>query len=653
MDNLEITHLGSPRKARILLVAIYRELAQAAARIAADIDLPLDIIQGGIHLNGHIFAREHEADYDVIISQAGTANAIKNLVNKPVIAIPLTARDYLTAFQKAKTLGKKMVLLAHQGEEQEEFEAMYKAITHDSALSFSYTCRDDFDSMLEKVMTFGQDYALIGFGGCVEKYALSIGLPYVLVRSKEKHIREALLSARNITDLNTRDTLRSLRLAGILNYSREGIVTVDQESRITVMNEAAKLMLGIRGQEVMGRRLDSGQLPAELTRLYGDGQPVVNKLIAWDDKKFMVSRVPIRIRSEQSETVITFQGLVYLQKVEARARAQLGAKGLYAKYSFKDIIAVSQTMKEVIAKAQKFSRAQAAVLIEGETGTGKELMAQSIHNESPLRDGPFVAINCAALPENLLESELFGHEEGAFTGAKKGGKPGLFELAHNGTIFLDEVGETSPSIQGRLLRALQEKEVMRVGGGKVINVNVRIVAATNKNMYKMVHEGLFRNDLYFRLNLLTIKMPPLRRRREDIPRLIEHFLTIHPGPNGRAAGRVNDDVLRMMQEYHWPGNVRELENCVARALVLLEPGQDINEGLKDSLDEQILLYHELGREAAEPAQDRLSIPIGHLKDMQRQIISQLLERHDGNKTRVADLLGMSRVTLWKNQKESS
>ena len=651
MDNLEITHIGSPRKARILLVAIYRELAEAAARIAADIDLPLDIVQGGIHLNGHLFAREHEADYDVIISQAGTANAIKNLVNKPVIAIPLTARDYLTAFQKAKTLGKKMVLLAHQGEEQEEFEAMYKAITHDSALSFSYTCRDDFDSMLEKVMTFGQDYALIGFGGCVEKYALSIGLPYVLVRSKEKHIREALLSARNITDLNTRDTLRSLRLAGILNYSREGIVTVDQETRITVMNEAAKLMLGIRGQEVMGRRLDSGQLPAELTRLYGDGQPVVNKLITWDDKKFMVSRVPIRIRSEQSETVITFQGLVYLQKVEARARAQLGAKGLFAKYSFKDIIAVSQTMKEVMAKAQKFSRAQASVLIEGETGTGKELMAQSIHNESLLRDGPFVAINCAALPENLLESELFGYEEGAFTGAKKGGKPGLFELAHNGTIFLDEVGETSPNIQGRLLRTLQEKEVMRVGGDKVINVNVRVVAATNKNMYKMVRDGLFRNDLYFRLNLLTLHMPPLRRRRQDIPVLAEHFLAQYAELYHREPMSLSPESLKMLQDHHWPGNVRELENCVGRSVILCDPGQDINEWLRDSVGEQARHFQEAGEEVSAVGEERLALTVAPMKDMQRQIIDQLMARNDGNKTRVADILGMSRVTLWKNQRE--
>ena len=246
-----------------------------------------------------------------------------------------------------------------------------------------------------------------------------------------------------------------MRLASILNYSREGIGALDQEGRVTVLNEAAKQLLDLRGREVMGRQLSSEPELAKVLALYGDGQPIINKLIVSGDKKFMVSRVPIRIRSEHHETVITFQGLSYLQKVEAKARAQLGAKGLFAKYSFKDIIAVSKSMKEVLTKAKKFSRAHAAVLIEGETGTGKELMAQSIHNESPLKEGPFVAINCAALPENLLESELFGYEEGAFTGAKKGGKPGLFELAHNGTLFLDEVGETSPNIQGRLLRALQ------------------------------------------------------------------------------------------------------------------------------------------------------------------------------------------------------
>ena len=258
-----------------------------------------------------------------------------------------------------------MVLLAHQGEEKQEFEAMYQAITHDTALSFSYTCREDFDGMLGQVMTFGQDYALIGFGGCVEKYALSIGLPYVLVRSTEKNVREALLEARNITDPNARDTRRSMRLASILNYSREGIVALDQEGRVTVLNEAAKQLLDLRGREVMGRQLSPEPELAKVLALYGDGQPIINKLIVSGDKKFMVSRVPIRIRSEHHETVITFQGLSYLQKVEAKARAQLGAKGLFAKYSFKDIIAVSKSMKEVLTKAKKFSRAHAAVLIEG------------------------------------------------------------------------------------------------------------------------------------------------------------------------------------------------------------------------------------------------------------------------------------------------
>ncbi|MDR1921255.1 MAG: sigma 54-interacting transcriptional regulator [Candidatus Adiutrix sp.] len=650
-QTLEIIRLGAPRKACILMVAIYSELAETAARLAEEIDLPLDIVQGGIHLNGHILARDHEDEYDVIISQAGTANAIKEMVHKPVIAIALTARDYLRAFQKAKTLGKKMVLLSHQGEEQQEFEAMYQAITHDTALSFSYTCREEFDSMLDKVMTFGQDYALIGFGGCVEKYALSIGLPYVLVQSKEKHVREALLAARNITDLNARDAMRSMRLASILNYSREGIVTVDHQSQVTVMNEAAKLMLDLRGQDVLGQRLDSDASPAGLTQLYGDGQPVVNKLIVWGDKKFMVSRAPIHFRSERSETVLTFQGLSYLQKVEARARAQLGAKGLFAKYTFSDIIAVSKPMKEIIAKAKKFSRAQAAVLIEGETGTGKELMAQSIHNESPLRDGPFVAINCAALPESLLESELFGYEEGAFTGAKKGGKPGLFELAHNGTIFLDEIGETSSNIQGRLLRALQEKEVMRVGGDKVINVNVRVVAATNKNMYKMVRDGQFRSDLYYRLNLLTLHLPALRRRQQDIPVLMEHFLAQYTEMCQREPLTASQESLKTLQEHHWPGNVRELENCVGRSVILCDPGQDINEWLLDSVGEQVRHFQEAREDESGEEEDRLTVALGPMKDMQQQLISQLMKRHGGNKTKVAEILGMSRVTLWKNQRD--
>ena len=226
-------------------------------------------------------------------------------------------------------------------------------------------------------------------------------------------------------------------------------------------------------------------------------------------------------------------------------------------------------MRDLKVMARKYAASYSNVLITGESGTGKELFAQSIHSGSPCRIGPFVAVNCAALPESLLESELFGYEEGAFTGAKKGGKAGLFELAHNGTIFLDEIGDMPLSLQSRLLRVLQEKEVIRLGGSQVIPVNNRIICATNKNLAHKVEEGLFREDLYYRINILQIHIPPLREHPEDIP-VLARLLFEKKCKEIKKRKEIRTNLLQMLKRYHWPGNVRQLDAFLERLLVLTD-----------------------------------------------------------------------------------
>ncbi len=242
-------------------------------------------------------------------------------------------------------------------------------------------------------------------------------------------------------------------------------------------------------------------------------------------------------------------------------------KELSKQYKFHDLISKSPKMQQIFELAKVVAKSNSNVLILGESGTGKELLARAIHNESPRANGPFVAVSCVAIPDTLLESELFGHEKGAFTDAIAQ-KKGKFELAHGGTLFLDEIGDISPKMQLALLRVLEEREFTRVGGTKPIKVDVRIIAATNRNLQKAVEEGRFRDDLYYRLNVITIQIPPLRERKEDIPLLVEHFVEKFNIQMGKRVKGVSQEAMRLLMEYDWPGNVRELENVIERAMVI-------------------------------------------------------------------------------------
>jgi transcriptional regulator with PAS, ATPase and Fis domain len=292
-------------------------------------------------------------------------------------------------------------------------------------------------------------------------------------------------------------------------------------------------------------------------------------------------------------------------------------------------------MREVLALIERIAPTHSTVLIGGESGTGKELAARAIHAQSPRRDRPFVSINCGALPDELLESELFGHTRGSFTGAVTS-KKGLFEVADGGTVFLDEIGDTSPAMQVKLLRVLQERRIRRVGGTDETEVNVRVLAATNHDLEALVREKRFREDLYYRINVIQIAMPPLREKREDIPRLVDHFVAKYASLMGKKVSGVSDEVRRTLQQHDWPGNVRELENVIERAVALA--GAEIL-GPED-------LARELGgaRAAKELPAELTDTGIDlerRLEDLREHFMSLALTRADGVQTRAAELLGMS------------
>jgi two-component system, NtrC family, response regulator AtoC len=302
------------------------------------------------------------------------------------------------------------------------------------------------------------------------------------------------------------------------------------------------------------------------------------------------------------------------------------------KYRLEGIVGRSEAMLRVFKTAARVAQSDATVLIEGESGTGKEQVARAIHAASPRADMPFVAVDCGAIAEGVLESELFGHAKGAFTGAQ-GSRRGLFEEAHRGTLFLDEMGDVGPALQARLLRALQEGEVRRVGANESTPVDVRVLAATNKDLARQVKEGKFREDLYYRVNVVTIRLPPLRERREDIPLLAEHFAAKHGRPEGSA---ITPEARELLVAYDWPGNVRELENVVARALALNHAGLVVPEDLPDRLR---------GLPPAVPSSGSAERPT--LAEVERRYAVQVLGETGGNKTRAAEILGIDRKTLYR------
>lgn len=354
---------------------------------------------------------------------------------------------------------------------------------------------------------------------------------------------------------NQFNTLLSIMDKGVIHFNNLGIIQSYNKSARDIVNPTKELS-GINMSEV---------IPGNIIKEYlSKKEQVLNKLINLKGENVTISIIPIGdmgLEGSNCENIhgsyIILENFERQEETQNKIRLQLSNKGHVAKYGLENIIGESDVICQVKSLVRRMANSKSSVLIIGESGTGKELIAQAIHKASPISDKQFVAINCAALSPNLLESELFGYEAGAFTGASKNGKPGIFELAHNGTLFLDEIGEMPLELQVRLLRVIQEQEVMRVGGNKIIKVNVRLVAATNRDLYNQVKEGKFRKDLYYRLNVLPINIPPLRERRDDFELLIEYFKSL-----GGYDYEISEEVLAFFKNYNWDGNIRELRNCV-------------------------------------------------------------------------------------------
>lgn len=435
----------------------------------------------------------------------------------------------------------------------------------------------------------------------------------------------------------------------VLDKVYEGIVVIDNKARITLINEPYLRFLGKEREEVLGEEVTGIIDNTRLHIVLDTKKQEVGEIQEINGNKIVVMRIPI---IENDNAIGAIGRIMFRDVSELNVLAQKVHKFEHeldyyknalkevrdVKYNFDNIIGASNKIKGTKYIAEKAALTTSNVLINGESGTGKELFAHAIHSASHRAMGPFVKVNCGAIPGDLLESELFGYEEGAFTGAKRGGKIGKFELANGGSIFLDEIGDLPIHMQVKLLRVIQEKVIERVGGLQSIALDVRIIAATNKDLENLVSEGRFREDLYYRLNVMNINIPPLRERKEDIEPLVKHLLIKVSEQAGNYVSRISRDALRYLERYSWLGNVRELENVLERTVNLLEYGKEIQvEDLPIKIKNFSFDFNKINHSKLKDILDAV----------EKKTIMEVLERTDGNKSETAKILDISRTSLYE------
>jgi len=447
---------------------------------------------------------------------------------------------------------------------------------------------------------------------------------------------------RSYLSKNMVDASDASFLHAVMDNPFEGILAIDNAGIITFVNSFFMNVFNLSQGDVVGKKIWDALPGCRLYDTVLQGHSQWGEYLRINERDFIILRFPLKSEGKIIGAVVK---TIFPDMTTARGIANKimhPSKAVEPRRPFftcMDIIGETPPMLAAKKLARKAARTDSTLLITGESGTGKEIFAQAVHNRSVRRDGPFVKVNCAAIPENLLESELFGFVDGSFTGAMRGGKPGKFELAEGGTIFLDEIGDMSLAMQAKLLTVLQEKEVERIGGTKPIPLNVRITAATNKDLHKMVREGRFREDLFYRLKVMEIQLPPLRERTEDIPLIVDYLVKKINQKIGSDIQGVNMESLKRMMNYHWPGNVRELENMIEQATNLSEESLIDLTGLLMPGDGWCV-----ENDAPEPEAKSLQMSVA---DREKDLILGALTRANGNKAKAARLLNIQRSVLYK------
>ncbi len=634
-------------KYKLGFIASSIPLVDSACEIADEMNYDLQFSSKGLDEAIPVAKKMENSGVEVIVSRGGTASMLRESLQIPILSIPMTSFDILNSVKKASSLGKKILLPTFRTKLSmlDIFEELF-----DIELSQGiYSDLDDLDRLILSAQNQGCE-VVIG-GGVSMKISKKYGLKMVELLTAKETVASVITDAISVARSRRHETEKAKWYQSIIDSTSEGIVAVDQNGIITTINVAALNFLKITDKKVHRKPIAQYIPNPKMLNVLHTQRPMFNRLERINKDQFVASHIPIIVDSKMLGVVSTFYDISNVMRAEKEVRRSF-SKGLVAKYYTEDFIYKSKVIKDAINQAAKFAESDSTILITGETGTGKEILAHSIHNLRRNKKGPFVSINCSALPDQLLESELFGYEEGAFTGSRKGGKAGLFEISHDGTIFLDEVGTTSLSVQARLLRVIQEKEVMRIGGDSLIPINVRVVAATNKNMEAEVQRGRLREDLYFRLNVLKIHIPPLRDRIEDIPVLVYGLIKRISEKYDITPLNIPETFIKKLFEYYWPGNVRQLENFLERLILLTD--SKFNPKIFNELYQDLYIFPSMDEKNDRKKRTNLKDSL-NLKNQEyeTEIIRKVLQESNYNKSIAAKKLGISRTSLWRKLKSQN
>lgn len=602
---------------------IVRTEAQRAgitARVlVTDMDTVLD--------NAHLLLRE---GCEVLICHGHCRHAVFAAFSTVTVFLERSDLDVIVALRAARERSREVMFTAH---DTEIWDIPFLEDLLDMRIHL-VRYRDQGEMRNRMATLFGQGVRVAVGGGITAHIMAGFGGETVLDEPREVNMRSAFARAVALAAGNRRDADYREHLTGILCHVREGVVCVTEQGEPLYCNDQARDLLHAPNDASLARYYPTLFLDEVLrTR-----EARTDVLVSVREKRLLVSTFPVARQSGGQGAVSFIQDIGRVRSITRTISDEMYARGFTARYDIGRIKGASEAVRLLKEKIRRYAATDSTILITGETGTGKELAAHALHNESTRRNRAFVGVNCAALPETLLESELFGYDEGAFTGARRGGKEGLFELAHKGTLYLDEIGDISPSLQLRLLRVLETREIMRVGGDRLVQVDVRVICSTHQPLAALVQTGRFRMDLYYRLAGLRLAMPPLRERPEDIPLLLTDLIAAYNLPQTVISPAMHAALARR----NWPGNVRELFALVGAYLALLTmPSPD------PDLFADILTTHE-PLDAPEPTEPASAFH-GTLKErlaaFRRQTAMQALVQTGNDRVRAARQLGISLSTL--------
>lgn len=622
---------GSGMLSKILVVSTHDEMTAAAEQFAREQGEPLEILFGDVNTALDSVLRFPLAKKQAIVSRGGTAQVLRKQLDIPIVEVNVGAYDILRAVwpfreRKLAIVGADNVISGAQ---------TLTTLLGIDALAFEATQEKDIERMIDLALSRGCDTVIGDFTAW--RVSARRGIPCEMVRSGKEAVGDAIRRALELCNAIDQEREKTQRIGALVEHLEEGIVLLNDKQEITMMNRSAEHMFNTTRAQWIGKSFDDFPAVLSGTRMTQTADGIQHRLLYTKDAVLAAKYIQINQKKPNSEQLIACEDVTRIQAYEEEIRRTIAKRGHVAKYQFADIVGKSEAIQNAIRLARQYALVDSTVLLYGESGTGKELFAQSIHNQSSRSARPFVAVNCATFPGSLLESTLFGYEAGAFTGAKKEGSKGLFELAHHGTLFLDEITEMDLPTQAKLLRVLQEREVMRVGGSTIIPVDVRVLASCNQKLIKLVNENRFRADLYYRLSVLNLELPPLRARKDDIPLLLERFMAQYAAEYGRPVVELPPEVIERLISYRWPGNIRQLCNVVQRIVLTAER--------KLSCD-QLELYLEALGEA--PDGEAASLPVcaeGTLDEILRRSVRETLAEEGYHKTNTAKRLGITRATL--------